>query len=272
MFGEILQPLVPWIPHFIVFLFGIRYLFRPWFGFIQNRIDAQTTVEIIDGAHYPLPDAFRKRVDRVRDELDSLGFVPHLEYCYSITQNSETIRFVFVNPQSRRSASVIGVLGATRFGQRLVQVFTVISSVYLLPGRPILQTTNENEGGVAVLPLMPSDINCRFPHVSEVRRLLMLHERLEARHFPDAHTDLPTLRMTPDESCEFAEARIRTLMEHWLAIGCIQRIPGSTAYRLPLWTIYKMCWGGSLYLGPILKCFRCRRSRQLEQDLLKTPD
>lgn len=258
------QSIIVWL---ILLAVAGWYLLIPWLAFLQNRIRAQPTVELVDWQNYPLPIAFRERLERDSQELQACGFTPYYAYLVHISKgNQEGVAFLFTNSGSGISASVTASLLGGPNGFMLLEMFTVIASQYAAPDLPVVQASNEDS--VVYLGRREHDVAVAFPHVTRISRLLELHAKLEERHFSHRQRKVDDRQKTPQELLTYIESLYRDIIQSWVDTGTLERVANESDYRFPLATIYKFCWGKWLPLGPILKWRRHRRSRRLELELL----
>lgn len=249
-----------------IFLLG--YLFKPWWMYIHLRIRSQPTVELIDWQNYPIPVAFRERVERDGNELRALGFRPLLAYLVNINGgNSDTISFLFFNPQTQDSAEVSGILVPSNTGFILRGLFTTVGSRFALEDHAALRTSNMD--AVVNFGHRANDQVFLFPHVKKVNQLLELHDRLRDRHYSNIPKCDDGRYQTENAFLSFALERYRKIIEDWAQSGKIKPVANETDYRYRAATIYQLCWLSWLPLMPIAKWLRYRRSRRAARELLR---
>lgn len=259
------QTFIVW---FILLLVAGWYLFIPWWAYLHNRIRARPTVELLDWENYPLPIAFRERLERDGQDLQACGFAPSFAYLANVSKgNQESVSFVFAKPGTGISVSVTASLLGGPNGFTLLEMFTVIASRYEAADQPVLQISNQYV--IIELGRRAQDIAVSLPHVTRIDRLLELHIKLEERHFSHLVRNVDDRDKTPEELRTYVETQYRDIIQSWADTGIVERVPGESDYRFPVSAIYKFCWGKWLPVGPILKWLRYRQSRRLERELLR---
>lgn len=262
------QTIIVW---FILLLVGGWYLFIPWWAYLHNRILARPTVELLDWENYPLPIAFRERLEKEDQELQACGFAPSFAYLANTSKgNYESVSFLFAKPGTGITVSVIASLVGGPNGFTLLEMFTVIASRYDAADSPVLQTSNQYV--IIDLGRRPQDVAISFPHVTRIDRLLELHEILEQRHFSHLIRTIDDREKTPEELKTYVETLYREIIQSWVDTGIVERVANEPDYRFPVSKIYMFCWGKWLPIGPILKWLRYQQSRRLERELMQAAE
>ncbi|MES2791482.1 MAG: hypothetical protein V4719_17830 [Planctomycetota bacterium] len=247
-------------------IFLVRYLFLPWWIYIHTRLRAQPVVELIDWQHYPLPIAFRERIERVGRDLQALGFLPQLAYLVNFNYGyGDVASFRFVHPETQDNAEISGILAATNAGTNLRGMFFSFGSRFALREQPILRTSNLDS--ILNFGYRPNDSIHAFPHITQVSKLLELHKLLQNRHFPNTPRYIDPNGESPDNFVRYAHEIYRKMVESWVMTRRVERVANETDCRYRVIAIYQLCWGSWLPFKPFVKWFRYQKSRRREQEL-----
>lgn len=249
-------------------ILSLIYFALPLCAYFKSRILAEPTAELIDGKCYPLPPRFRERVEHDSRQLEALGFVPTYSYTVRMTVGSaEVVSISFRHPESHISAAIIGSLLLGANGCRLIEMYTALASEYQIGAGITLLTDNQDP--LIDLGLRERDVTRHFPHVAKLERLLELHQMHEKREFSNETKDTENNPDTPAELQKLVESEYREIIADWALNGRIERVRNEVNYRLPLWTMYQVCWGKLPPFSLFWKWSRARRFRQFERELLQ---
>lgn len=255
-----------WLLWIAIGVWGFYYFFFPYIVYRGSRIMSRPHVELIDWDNYPLPAAYRERIERDGQQLEDLGFERGFAYTVNVMKgNSEVVSFTHFHPELNVATAITGTLLGMKNGYLLLEMSTILATAYPLAGRPRLQTTNQDQ--VLNLGLRSQDIVHNLPHVKAVARLLDIHNHAEQRHF--AGTPRESQEKTEDR-CEFIRTMYQEILDSWISTDKIERVPNEPDYRFKVQSLYQACWAKWLPLGPLFKLIRYHWSRQLERDLRAT--